>query len=97
MIADQAVAYIVSVVLAAMVGWLSSHIAGLKGIRKDINKMALMNYRMAVYDEHFSTDEKLEAYELYRSKGGNHQTKEYMDKLLGEDVDDYLARHPNKK
>jgi hypothetical protein len=50
-------------------------------------------YRMAVYDEHFSTEEKLQAYQLYRAAGGNHQTKYYMDSLLGEDVDVYLEHH----
>lgn len=54
-------------------------------------------YRMAVYDEHFSIDEKLEAYVLYRAAGGNHKTKEYMDSLIGEDVDEYLERHKRRE
>lgn len=54
-------------------------------------------YRMAVYDEHFSIDEKLEAYVLYRAAGGNHKTKEYMDSLIGEDVDEYLERHERRE
>lgn len=53
----------------------------------------MIMYRMAVYDEHFSVDEKLEAYVLYRAAGGNHKTKEYMDSLIGEDVDVYLEHH----
>ena len=53
----------------------------------------MIMYRMAVYDEHFSTEEKLQAYQLYRAAGGNHQTKYYMDSLLGEDVDVYLEHH----
>ena len=53
----------------------------------------MIMYRMAVYDEHFSVDEKLEAYVLYRTAGGNHKTKEYMDSLIGEDVDVYLEHH----
>lgn len=53
----------------------------------------MIMYRMAVYDEHFSTEEKLQAYQLYRDVGGNHQTKYYMDSLLGEDVDVYLEHH----
>ena len=52
-----------------------------------------MTCRLAIYDEHFSIDEKLSAYEIYRSHGWNHQTKTYMDELVGGDVDEYLARH----
>lgn len=53
----------------------------------------LMVCRLAIYDEHFSTDEKVDAYRMYRAHGGNHQTKKFMDTLLGEDADAYLARH----
>jgi hypothetical protein len=49
--------------------------------------------RLAIYDDHFSIDEKVDAYRTYRAHGGNHQTKKYMDNLLGEDADAYLARH----
>ncbi len=53
-----------------------------------------MTCRMTIYDSHFSTDEKLEAYVIYRDKcHGNHQTKKYMDDLVGCDVDEYLTRH----
>lgn len=53
-----------------------------------------MTCRMTIYDSHFSTDEKLEAYVIYRDKcHGNHQTKQYMDDLVGCDVDEYLLRH----
>jgi hypothetical protein len=53
-----------------------------------------MTCRMTIYDSHFSTDEKLEAYVIYRDKcHGNHQTKKYMDDLVGEDVDGYIERH----
>lgn len=62
-------------------------------IRKDLNDLMLMTSRMCVYDEHFSIDEKLDAYKIYRSKGGNHQTKQHMDELVGCDVDEYLERH----
>ena len=54
----------------------------------------VMTCRMAIYDEHFTVDEKLDAYEIYRSYGGNHQTKKYMDNLVGCDVDEYLEKHP---
>ena len=53
----------------------------------------LMTCRMAIYDEHFSVDEKLDAYSVYRSYGGNHQTKSYMDGLVQGDVDVYLEKH----
>lgn len=49
--------------------------------------------RLAIYDEHFSVDEKLSAYKVYSSHGWNHQTKKYMDDLVGCDVDEYLTRH----
>ena len=52
-----------------------------------------MTCRMTIYDSHFSVDEKLEAYIIYRSHGWNHQTKKYMDDLVGCDVDEYLERH----
>jgi hypothetical protein len=38
-------------------------------------------------------DEKLSAYKVYSSHGWNHQTKKYMDDLVGEDVDGYIERH----
>ena len=58
-----------------------------------ITQNTVMTCRMAVYDEHFSIDEKLEAYKIYRSRGGNHKTKTYMDDLVGGDVDEYLEKH----
>lgn len=65
----------------------------LKDMQDTLDAIALMTCRLAIYDEHFSTDEKIEAFRLYRKKGGNHETKKYMDNLLGEDVDAYLAKH----
>lgn len=67
--------------------------AMLHRIDKTVSSAAMMTYRMAVYDEHFTVDEKLQAYRLYRDAGGNHQTKAYMDSLLGQDVDVYLEKH----
>lgn len=53
-----------------------------------------MTCRMTIYDSHFSIDEKLEAYVVYRDKcHANHQTKRYMDELVGGDVDEYLEKH----
>ena len=56
----------------------------------------IMTCRMAIYDNHFSVDEKLDAYEIYRSHGGNHQTKQFMDAQVGCDVDEYIERHRKK-
>ena len=53
----------------------------------------VMTCRMVIYDSHFSIDEKLDAYVIYKDYGGNHTTKTYMDKLVGMDVDEYLERH----
>lgn len=58
-----------------------------------ITQNTVMTCRIAVYDEHFSIDEKLEAYKIYRDRGGNHKTKTYMDELVGCDVDEYLTKH----
>ena len=52
-----------------------------------------MTCRLAIYDSHFSIDEKLEAYDIYRKNGWNHQTKKFMDELMGCDVDEYLKTH----
>ena len=59
-----------------------------------IKDQAMTTYRIAIYDSHFSVDEKLEAYSKYKALGGNHKTKAYMDELIGEDVDGYLDKHP---
>lgn len=60
-----------------------------------LKRIELITYRMAIYDDHFDIDEKLEAYELYRNRGGNHRTKAYMDEKLGMDVDEFLD-HRNR-
>ena len=63
----------------------------------EIQRQTLMMIcRIAIYDEHFTVDEKLDAYEIYRDNGGNHQTKKYMDNLVGCDVDEYLEKHPKR-
>ena len=64
---------------------------------KDIMQQNIvMTCRMAIYDEHFDVDEKLDAYEIYRDYGGNHQTKKFMDEQVGCDVDEYIERHRKK-
>ena len=61
---------------------------------KEIQEFILLTVcRMAIYDDHFSTNEKVETYRVYRKHGGNHDAKRYMSELLGEDADAYLASH----
>lgn len=95
---------LVSSVIAAVV---SAVVVKIKMVRKatddakkennELKELILQNTKMtcrlAIYDEHFSIDEKLSAYEIYRSHGWNHQTKTYMDEVVGGDVDEYLERH----
>jgi hypothetical protein len=103
-IATSVITALISSVIAAIV---SAVVMKIKMVRKatddarknnaELKKLILdntkMTCRLAIYDEHFSIDEKLGAYEIYRSHGWNHQTKKYMDELVGEDVDEYLERH----
>ncbi len=62
-------------------------------LKKLIVQNTLMTCRLVIYSDKFSIDEKLEAYIVYRDNGGNHQTKTYMDGLVGMDVDEYLLNH----
>lgn len=62
-------------------------------LKKLIVQNTLMTCRLVIYSDKFSIDEKLEAYVVYRDNGGNHQTKTYMDGLVGMDVDEYLEKH----
>lgn len=94
------IGWLVPTVLAAVAGYLGGQLRKVKEYkrkmdedRRTLDELTLMVCRMSIYDEHFSTDEKVDAYRIYREKGGNHQTKKYMDELLGEDADAYLARH----
>lgn len=91
---------LISSVVAAIVGALVSKLKTTTkeaAENREIQRQTLMMIcRMAIYDEHFSVDEKLDAYEIYRDAGGNHQTKKYMDELVGSDVDDYIERHRKK-
>lgn len=94
------IGWAVPTVLAAIAGYLGGQLRKVREYkrkmdddRRTLDELTLMVCRMSIYDEHFSTDEKVDAYRIYREKGGNHQTKKYMDELLGEDADAYLARH----
>lgn len=97
----------VSSVVGAVVGALVSKIKTVRKAADDARKSndelkqimeqnIIMTCRMAIYDEHFTVDEKLDAYEIYRDNGGNHQTKKYMDELVGSDVDDYIEKQRKK-
>lgn len=89
--------WLVPAVLSAIVGYLAGLLRKVKAERDEDRDMAeftlLTVCRLAIYDDHFSVDEKVDAYRTYRKHGGNHQTKKYMDNLLSEDADAYLARH----
>lgn len=95
---------LVSSVVGAVVGALVSKIKTARRAADDAKRESeelkslmrqniVMTCRLTIYDDHFSVDEKLEAYAVYREYGGNHQTKTYMDDLVGCDVDDYLEKH----
>ncbi|MBR1829874.1 MAG: hypothetical protein IJ781_10295 [Atopobiaceae bacterium] len=91
-------------ILSAIVGYLAGKLRAVRSEREErerqaekvqdtLDALTIMVCRLSIYDEHFTVDEKVDAYKLYRSKGGNHQTKKHMDELLGEDADAWLARH----
>ena len=104
-IAMSVITALVSSVIAAIVSAVVMKIKMVKKAtddakrdRNELKELILQNTKMtcrvAIYDEHFSIDEKLEAYVVYRDKcHANHQTKRYMDNLVGGDVDEYLTRH----
>lgn len=98
---------LISSLVGALVGALVSKIKTVRKAADDARKSndelkgimqqnIVMTCRLAIYDEHFTVDEKLDAYEIYRDYGGNHQTKKYMDNLVGCDVDEYIERHRKK-
>lgn len=62
-------------------------------MRDLLKQNTIMTCRMAIYNDHFSIDEKLSAYITYRDQGQNHHTKKYMDQQVGCDVDEYIERH----
>lgn len=99
---------IVSSIVAAIVAALISRIKVMRKtseearqeaaeLKRLIEQNTKMTCRLAIYDEHFSIDEKLDAYEIYRDHGWNHQTKTYMDQLVGENVDEYLLKHRRER
>ncbi len=106
LISTALITSIISALVGATVGALVSQAKTVKqhsdeerqeaaDTRELIKQNTIMTCRMAIYDEHFDVDEKLEAYKVYSANGGNHRTKTYMDELVGGDVDEYIARHGN--
>lgn len=98
---------LISSSVGAIVGALVSKLKTMRSASEDakrehaelmeiMEQNIVMTCRMAIYDNHFSVDEKLDAYEVYRAYGGNHQTKQFMDKQVGCDVDDYIEKHRKK-
>lgn len=89
---------LISSVVGALVGALVSKLKTTTNDAREMREMQIMNLkmtcRMAIYDEHFTTDEKIDVYIVYRDKcHGNHQTKKYMDELVGCDIDEYIEKH----
>ena len=89
--------WLVPTVLSAVCGYLVGALKKMKADAdegKEMQKFILLTVcRLAIYDDHFSIDEKVETYRVYRKHGGNHDAKRYMSELLGEDADAYLATH----
>lgn len=96
--------WLVPTILGTVAGYLRGKLSSVKADRDEERKKmdrlqesmdfnTLLTCRMSIYDEHFSVDEKVDAYRKYRALGGNHQTKKHMDGLLGEDADAWLAKH----
>lgn len=96
---------LVSAVVAAVVSALIMKIkvarkasADAKQNSEELKQIVLIDTKMicrlVIYSDKFSVDEKLDAYVIYRDRcNGNHQTKKYMDELVGMDVDKYLEKH----
>lgn len=89
----QIVSYLVTAVCGAALGLVASKFAGVRQALGSIDELTIMVCRLVIYNDKFSVDEKVDAYRTYRGRGGNSKTKHYMDELLGEDADDYLAHH----
>ena len=98
LLVTTAITALISSAVGALVGALVSKIKTSTVEARDMREMQIMNLkmtcRMAIYDEHFTTDEKIDAYIVYRDKcHGNHQTKKFMDELVGCDIDEYIEKH----
>ena len=95
---STALTALVSSLMGALVGAI---VAKAKTAKKAIEREQEVNLltltmvcRLAIYSDKFSVDEKIEAYIVYRDMcHENHQTKTYMDELVGCDIDEYIERH----
>lgn len=94
----SAVATVVASCVLGVGGYLMGHARRITDDARRKSRQAdvttLMVCRLCIYNEHFSTDEKVDAYRIYRDLGGNSHAKHAMDELLGGDADTYLANHP---
>ena len=85
---------LISSIVGALVGAIVSKVKEASDMREMQRQNLTMTCRMAIYDEHFTIDEKLDAYVIYRDTcHGNHTTKTYLDGLVGCDVDEYIDKH----
>lgn len=101
-IAMNALTAFISALVGALVGAIVSKVKTSTKDAADVREMQRQNLtmtcRMAIYDDHFSVDEKLDTYVIYRDTcHGNHTTKKFMDALVGCDVDDYIEKHRPKE
>lgn len=98
---DAVITALISSLVGAVVGALVAKIKTMTKDSADMREMQRQNLtmtcRMAIYDDHFSVDEKIDAYIIYRDTcNGNHQTKTYMDGLVNCDIDEYILKHRKK-
>lgn len=94
----NALTALISALIGAIVGAIVARIKTATKDATDMREMQRQNLkmtcRMAIYDDHFTIDEKLDAYVIYRDTcRGNHTTKTYLDGLVGCDVDEYIEKH----
>lgn len=88
------VSYVVTGLLGTIVGYLAVRVRKHRDRDETLRKVALMTCRSVIYQpEIYDVDERVDAYLLYRSLGGNHRTKSALSKQIGEDVDVYIERH----
>lgn len=86
--------YIVTGLLGTLAGYLVMRRRKRLDRDETIRKLALMTCRAVIYQPQiYDVNERVDAYLLYRSLGGNHRTKSELSKQIGEDVDVYIERH----
>ena len=95
--AGELVSYIATAAAGAVVGFFVTRLTSIKQAFDSIDELTLMVCRLVIYSDKFSLDEKIDAYEVYRGRNGNHRTKRYMDEKLGMDADEYLAQHGKRR